>query len=127
MLASAPVRVPLDRQAAGGAAVAAAAGALSFAAFFLARGTELGPLVWIGGFALLAAAFATLGARTLPALTVAFLALLGALAAWCGFTTLWSVSPDTSWQYTNRTIVYVAFALLGALAGAYLPRPGEWL
>jgi O-Antigen ligase len=127
MLASAPVRVPLDRQAAGGAAVAAAAGALSFGAFFLARGTELGPLVWIGGFALLAAAFATVGAPSLPPATFAFLALLGALAAWCGFTTLWSVSPDASWQYTNRTIVYVAFALLGALAAAYLRRPGEWI
>ena len=53
MLASAPVRALLDRQAAVGAAVAAAAGVLSFAAFFLARGTALGPLVWIGGFALL--------------------------------------------------------------------------
>jgi hypothetical protein len=127
MLASAPVRVPLDRQAAGGAAVAAAAGALSFAAFFLARGTELGPLVWIGGFALLAAAFATIGAPSLSPPTLAFLALLGALAVWCGFTTLWSVSPDASWQYTNRTIVYVAFALLGALAAAYLRRPGEWI
>jgi hypothetical protein len=127
MLASAPVHAQIDRKAAGGAAVAAAAGALSFSALFLARGTALGPLVWIGGFALLAAAAATVGAPRLGGEASVFLWLLAALAVWCGFTMLWSVSPDTSWQYTNRTLVYGAFALLGALVAAYLRRPGEWI
>lgn len=127
MLASAPVRAPLDRSAAVGAAVAAAAGVLSFAALFLARGTALGPLVWIGGFALLAAAFATVSAPRLAAEASVFIWLLAALAVWCGFTMLWSVSPDTSWQYTNRTLVYVGFALLGVFAAAYLRNPGVWV
>ena len=29
----------------------------------------------------------------------------------------WSLDPDRSWNYTNRTFVYLAFACLGALLG----------
>ena len=49
-----------------------------------------------------------------------------ALAVWVGLSTIWSLSPDRSWAYTNRTLVYAAFALLGVLARARsLPRPCE--
>src|SRR5205823_8141378 len=48
-------------------------------------------------------------------------ALLG-LAVWCGATTVWSISPDRTWSYTNRTVVYAAFALVGLLAGTRLSR-----
>ena len=126
-----PRRVAEGRSPAGGA-VAAGAGALSFAALFFAGGTALSSLVWIGGLALLAAALAAAavlaGLLPVPALHPAGAALLGsvfALAVWVGLTTIWSSSPESSWQYTNRTLVYAAFALLGALTAALLRRPAE--
>ena len=132
MLPSPPVLALAERRSLAGAAVGAAGGALSFAAFFFAGGTALSSLVWIGGFALLAAALAAsavlAGLLPAPALHPAGTALLGsvfALAVWVGLTTIWSASPDSSWQYTNRTLVYAAFVLLGALAAALLPRPAE--
>jgi hypothetical protein len=109
-----------------------AAGALAFAAIFFARGTTLSSLVWLGGVALLlaalAAAAALAGALPAPILDgagAAFLAALFSLAVWVGLTTIWSESPEASWQYTNRTLVYTAFALLGALVAAQLRRPAE--
>lgn len=112
--------------------VAAAAGALSFAALFFGRGTTLSSLVWIGGLAvLLAAVVAAAGlARLVPAPDLdgagaAFVGALFGLAIWVGLTTIWSISPESSWQYTNRTLVYAAFALLGALAAPLLRTPGE--
>ncbi|MDE3025011.1 MAG: hypothetical protein KGI93_05510, partial [Acidobacteriota bacterium] len=113
---------------------AAAGGALAFAAFFFARGTTLSSLVWIGGAAILVAALAAAAvlAGALPAPRLggpgtAFLVALFSLAVWVGTTTLWSASPEDSWQYTNRTLVYAAFALLGVLAAGALPRPAETL
>lgn len=124
MLASRPVR----------AIPAAAGGALAFAAFFFARGTTLSSLVWIGGAAILLAALAAAAVLTgaLPGPRIggagtAFLVALFSLAVWVGLTTLWSASPEDSWQYTNRTLVYAAFALLGVLAAGALPRPAETL
>ena len=132
MLASAPVRALGERRGTSGTVVAWASGALAFAAFFLARGTSLGPLVWIGACALALAALGAAAAMTgalrppsLDAAGAAFLAALFGLVVWIGFTTIWSVSPEDSWQYTNRTLVYVAFALLGALAAGSLARPAE--
>ena len=132
MLASSPVRATGERRATAGTVVAWASGALAFAAFFLARGTSLGPLVWIGACALLLAALVAAGAIAgvlRPALPeragAVFLAALFALAAWVGFTTIWSVSPEDTWQYTNRTLAYAAFALLGALVAGSLARPAE--
>ena len=126
MLASRPVRTT------AGAVLAVAAGALALAAVFFARGTTLSSLVWLGGVALLlaalAAAAALAGALPAPILDGAgavFLAALFSLAVWVGLTTIWSESPEASWQYTNRTLVYVAFALLGALVAAQLRRPTE--
>ena len=132
MLASSPVRALVERRATPGAVVAATGGALAFAAFFFARGTALSSLVWIGAFALLAVAVAAAailaGALPAPRLDAAgacFLVALFALGIWAGATTIWSVSPEDSWQYTNRTLVYVAFALLGAVVAARLSRAPE--
>jgi hypothetical protein len=119
MLASCAVRA--------GAVLATGAGALSFAAFFFARGTTLSSLVWIGAAALVLAAIAFALAPPLGTEAAAFLTLLAGLAVWFGLTTLWSTSPEDSWQYTNRTVVYVAFAVLGAFAAARLPHAPEWI
>jgi hypothetical protein len=113
MLASAPVRALADPRA-----IAAAAGLLCAASVFLSAGLALSRLVWIGTAALLLAAIAVVGSPRLGGAAAAFLALLGGLAVWFGLTTFWSVSPDSSWIYTNRTLVYAAFALLGMLAAA---------
>ena len=132
MLASSPVRAQAERRTAPGALVAAAAGALSFAAFFFGRGTTLSSLVWIGGLTILLAALVVAaglaGLAPMPRLDGAGTAFLGGLlglAVWVGFTTIWSISPESSWQYTNRTLVYAAFALLGVLAAALLRSPAE--
>jgi hypothetical protein len=132
MLASSPVRALVEPRTTSGAAVAAVAGALSFAALFFARGTTLSALVWIGSISLVLAALggaaALLGLLPAPRLDPAgtvFLGALVSLAVWLGFTTIWSISPESSWQYTNRTLVYAAFALLGALAAAAMRRPAE--
>jgi hypothetical protein len=111
------------------AAPTLAAAALCFCALFFSGGFDDTALVWIGGFALglaaLVAAAALMGLLPLPRLdpwAATFLGCLLGLAVWAGFSTLWSLSPDRSWAYTNRTLVYAAFALLGALLSAVLPR-----
>jgi len=111
------------------AAPALAAAALCFAALFWSGGFDDAALVWIGGLTLalaaLTAAAAFLGPLPAPRLDVpagAFLGCLFGLAAWAGLSTLWSISPDRSWAYTNRTLVYAAFALLGVLLSAVVPR-----
>jgi O-antigen ligase len=132
MLASPPVRALAERRATVGAVVAGGAGALSFAAFFFGRGLSLGSLVWIGAcaLALVAAVAAAVLAGAVPAPRLGipgaiFLAALFGLAVWIGFTTVWSISPEDSWQYTNRTLVYAVFGLLGVFAAAVLARPAE--
>jgi hypothetical protein len=124
MLASRSVHLAGDRLA----APIAAAG-LCFCALFFSGGFADAPLVWIGGLALLAAALA--GALSLlgvvPAVrpsrpAAAFVGCLFGLTVWAGLSTLWSLSPDGSWSYTNRTLVYAAFALLGLLLSPVLPR-----
>jgi hypothetical protein len=124
MLASPSVQLAGERLA----APVAAAG-LCFCAMFFSGGFADAPLVWIGGLALLAAAAAAAVSLvgviapvrpTRPA--AAFLGCLFGLAVWTGLSTLWSLSPDASWSYTNRTLVYAAFALLGVLLSGVLPR-----
>jgi hypothetical protein len=104
----------------------------AFCALFFSGGFADGPLVWVGalalGLAAIAAAAAALQVVPAPALdlpTGAFLGCLFGLAVWMGLSTLWSLSPNLTWGYTNRTLVYAAFALLGVLLAAILPRPGE--
>src|SRR5438067_844902 len=121
MPASPPVRAAGQRV--GGLWPALAAGGICFCALFFARGASNAPLVWIGGLALLLAALSAAPAPPrLAGPTALFLGCLFGLAIWAGFTTLWSTSPDSTWKYTNRTLVYAAFALVGAVVGARVSR-----
>jgi tetratricopeptide (TPR) repeat protein len=132
MLASPHVRAASERLRALEPRVAApifAAAALCAGALVHGGGFDDTALVWIGGsvlaIAALVGAAALLGALPAPRLdapAAVFLGCLFGLAAWAGCSTLWSVSPDRSWAYTNRTLVYAAFALLGVLLAAFLPR-----
>jgi O-antigen ligase/polysaccharide polymerase Wzy-like membrane protein len=112
-------------------AVLAAAVGACFSALFFAGGFDDAPLLWIGGLTLLVAASlaagALLGVFTPPRLGPAASGLLGGLvglAVWAAASTAWSASPDRSWTYANRTLVYAGFALLGFLLSALVPRLG---
>ncbi|HET6944394.1 MAG TPA: O-antigen ligase family protein [Gaiellaceae bacterium] len=99
-----------------------AAAVLAFCALFFAGGHATAPLVWIGGLALVLAALLVVAPTRLDAPAVLFLGALFGLAVWSGLTTLWSMSPDTSWQFTNRSLVYAAFGLVGVLVGSRVSR-----
>jgi O-antigen ligase len=100
------------------AATVAALGLVA-AALLGGGGSGSSRLAWIGGLALLAAAigFAGLGAR-LSRGGLALLAALGAIVVWDGASIVWSVGPDLSWSATNRALVYLGFACLGAVVAA---------
>src|SRR6266511_2433617 len=79
-----------------------------------------GRFFWVGACAMLAAAgllSASLwGVIPRPTLTRAgafVVALLCAFALWAGASLLWSAAPDRSWDFFNRTLVYLAFLALG--------------
>jgi hypothetical protein len=86
------------------------------AALFFAHDPGDSRLPWLGIAALVLAGvlFAT---RSPPDGLIA-LVPLGALALWCAISIAWSVEPDRSWTYANRTFVYLAFALVGAYLAA---------
>ena len=121
MLASPPVRAPRERVEELAPGLAAAA--LSFCALFFGGGDVKAPLVWIGGLVLLLAALLLVQRPVLDAPAALLLGSLFGLAVWSGATTIWSISPDRSWQFTNRTVVYAGFALLGVLALPRASRP----
>jgi O-Antigen ligase len=116
MLASPAVR------AAGERVGELAAAALAFCALFFSGGHATAPLVWIGGLALVLAALLLVSPARLDPPGALFLGCLLGLAVWSGLTTLWSISPDSSWQFTNRTLVYAAFAVVGVLVGSRVSR-----
>lgn len=98
-------------------------------ALFSSNGSAYGPLVFIGGAAVLAAGFAVsaagLGRLPWPGLDrygLASVVLLAAFVCWTGLSVVWSVVPDLSWQYLNRSLVYYAFLLLGLFVGVSMPR-----
>jgi O-antigen ligase len=99
-----------------------AAAAVSFCALFFGGGHSNAPLVWIGGVALVLAAVLLAWAPRLDGPAALLLGSLAGLTVWVGITMAWSTSPDRTWQFTNRTLVYAAFALLGVLVGARTPR-----
>jgi len=86
------------------------------ATLFFARDPGDTRLPWLGLAALVLAGvlFAT---RSPPDGLVA-LAPLAALGIWCAASIAWSSEPDRSWSYSNRTFVYLAFALVGAYLAA---------
>ncbi len=90
--------------------------ALVGATMFLARDPGISSLPWIGVAALLLAAslFAVKGA---PDGMSVFIPLVG-LALWCAISIAWSIEPDATWSYANRTFIYLTLALVGALLGA---------
>jgi hypothetical protein len=85
-------------------------------ALFAGGGPGTGSLPWLGGGALLAATVLIVD-RGLPSGWPLLLPLAG-LAAWLALSIAWSALPDRSWDYANRTLVYVLCAVLGLwLAG----------
>src|SRR5215210_4566516 len=105
-------------------------GVLVALALFAGGGSTYARLAWIGGASLLVAAAALAlglwGILRWPRLdrpALLFVALLAAFVTWSALTVLWSVTPDSSWEYANRGFVYFAFVVLGLLVGAAVPRP----
>jgi hypothetical protein len=106
----------------GGAAalLAGAAAILVAASLFFGGGDRSGPLFWIGAGALLAVPLAVWqGGRATRAGAVCLL-LLTAFVAWSGLSVAWSIESDRSWDYFNRGLVYLSFALLGVGLGSAL-------
>jgi O-antigen ligase len=119
----------------GALALLATAGVLLAASLFFGGGSEVGAVAWIGGGAVLVAvaagAAALWGVLPAPAIGregLAFAGLVGGFVAWNAVTILWSAAPDRSWEYFNRGLVYIAFAVVGAFVGsAVAPRIVVWL
>lgn len=80
-------------------------------ALFFGGGPGNGSLPWLGGVALVAIVV-LLATRGAPSGWRA-LAPLAALVAWLALSISWSVVPDRSWDYANRSLVYLLFAVLG--------------
>jgi len=86
------------------------------AALFFGGGAGDGSLWWLGGVALLALV-ASAETAGVPGGWVS-LVPLAALAGWLALSIRWSSLPDRSWNYADRTLVYLLFAALGLwLAG----------
>jgi tetratricopeptide (TPR) repeat protein len=103
--------------------------ALLFWTLFFGGGSRDLSLAWLGTATVLAAtaaiAAALLGALPWPEpdrAGLAFLVLAGLFVLWNGASISWSLDPDRSWAYTNRGLVYLAFACLGLFVGALVPR-----
>src|SRR4051794_23975557 len=110
-------------QAVRGALLPAAVGLLVFAALFLNDGSNESRLFWIGASAVVVAAIGW--AWRPPPLSRPALVFFGALSVfvvWQGLSIGWSIQPARSWDYTNRGLVYLAFAAAGALLGGVSPR-----
>jgi O-Antigen ligase/Tetratricopeptide repeat len=120
MLASAPVRAAGERVGDLGAAFGAAA--VCFCAVFFGGGASDAPLVWIGAAALVLAALLLLQPPLLDRPAALFVGGVLGLAAFSGVSVIWSMSPDRTWVFTNRTLVYATFALVGVLVGARASR-----
>src|ERR671935_2406786 len=119
------MRTALERRAA--LLVLGAGGGLTGAAVLFSAGSSSSRLLWLGLAALVlsGAAGTAAAAGWWPLLgreAVVALVLLVAFVCWCGLSILWSIEPDRSWDYLNRGLVYIVFALVGLAVGAYAPR-----
>src|SRR5262245_13886038 len=117
-------------RAAAGLPLLGVAGALLTASLFFGGGSDDGRLFWIGAFALLTAFACVSGGlfgylpRPAPTnLGLLALGLLALFALWSGLTMAWSITPDSSWSYLNRGLVYAALALVGLYLAAAARRP----
>src|SRR3954469_16944458 len=91
----------------------------AFAHGAIALGDEAWLQVALALVALAAVALA-LVPRAAPAAWAA-VPLLAAFAVWCGLSIAWSVTPDLSWQETNRAVAYALVVLLGLAVGTRAP------
>jgi O-antigen ligase/polysaccharide polymerase Wzy-like membrane protein len=106
-----------------GALAPGAAVVLCFAALFLSAGSSQSRLFWIGTAAVLVAAIGwALRPPTLPRPALVFFGVFAAFVLWQAASIAWSIQPARSWDYTNRSFVYLAFAAVGALLGGVAPR-----
>src|SRR3954465_2924273 len=106
------MRVPAVR----GAALPAAA--VVFAALFFSDGSSQSRLFWIGTAAVIVAAVGwAIRPPTLAHAAVLFFGLFAAFVLWQVASIAWSIQPRRSWGYANRSLVYFAFAAVGALLG----------
>src|SRR5258705_6894369 len=118
MLASPPVRAAGERV--GGLWAAFGAAAICLCAVFFGGGLAdvNAPLVWIGAPALLLAALlAGFVPFRFDRPAAIFLGCIFVLAVLAGLTTIWSISADRSWTFTNRTLLYAAVALVCVVVG----------
>jgi O-Antigen ligase len=101
----------------------AAAGGLGFAALFFSDGSSQSRLFWIGVPAVVVAAVGwALRPPRLPLWGAVFFCALAAFVVWQGVSIAWSIQPSRSWDYTNRGLVYFAFAAVGALVSGVALR-----
>ena len=113
----------MRRPAVPGATLWGAAGFIVFAAFFLSSGSSQSRLFWVGTAALVVAAIGWMARPVrITHLGLVFFAALGALVLWQGLSIGWSIQAARSWDYTNRGLVYFAFAAVGALLADIAPR-----
>jgi O-antigen ligase len=70
--------------------------------------------------------FGTLRMRA-PAIVWIAVGLLALFAVWCGVTLLWSVAPDRTWAYINRSVAYTLVVVLAIAAASSTPRAIEKL
>ena len=84
--------------------------------------TALAALLVAGGWS----AVALVGRARLPGGGVVLLGLLLAIATWAGLSLAWSVAPDRSWDELDRTLVFVAFLVVGLLLGACGSSACRW-
>jgi tetratricopeptide (TPR) repeat protein len=110
-----------------GALAPAAAAALAFAALFLSNGSSQSRLFWIGAAAVIVAAVGwAVRPPTLLRHGPLFFGAFAAFVLWQAASIAWSIEPSRSWDYTNRSFVYLAFAAVGALLGGLaFPRLAE--
>jgi hypothetical protein len=119
------MRTALERRAAP--LVLGAGAGLAGVSVLFSSGSSSSRLLWLGLASLVLAGVAgtALAAGWWPLLereAVIALALLVAFVCWCGISILWSIEPDRSWDYLNRGLVYVAFAVIGLAVGSFVPR-----
>jgi hypothetical protein len=110
--------------------LAGVSAALVAAAVLFSKGSSDDPLIWIGGlaiaFAAAAAVSVAVGSLAVPEVSPLGLAAVGCLAGlvvWQGFSVLWSIEADRTWNYVNRALVYLAFLVLGLAVGTMRRAP----
>jgi hypothetical protein len=106
----------------GGVALPVVVAVLVAFALFFGHGPSDARLFWVGSAALVVVVVGwVVRPARLTGAGVAFFALLALFVLWQAISIHWSIQPSGSWDYANRGLVYLAFALAGALA-AGAPR-----